>query len=103
MGEIVNEIAFENERLKNAKITFWMKNGEEDKIDQIYRLFGNFLCAGEMKDGGKIFFTVTYEKFYYRKIHMALMAAAEWIEKIEPAETAEIIKSRLKNREEGKK
>lgn len=103
LGEIVNEIAFENERLKNAKITFWMKNGEEDKIDQIYRLFGNFLCAGEMKDGGKIFFTVTYEKFYYRKIHMALMAAAEWIEKIEPAETAEIIKSRLKNREEGKK
>ena len=93
---IVNEIAFYNESFKNSKISFSLKPGMEDKIDIIYRLFGSFLCTGKREDR-KLHFEVTYETFYYRKVHMALMVIHEWIENLEPLDVAEIIQKRLEN------
>ena len=38
--------------------------------------------------------------FFYRKIHMALMALDSLIEEVEPRETEEVIKKRIMNKEE---
>ena len=95
---VPNEIAFYNERMKHASVSFYLKEGYGYMIDQIYRLFGDFLCTGDPKSG-KIQFTVTYEQFYYRKIHMLLMVIADKIEQITPEEIKDILTARLENNE----
>lgn len=97
--KIPNEIAFYNERLKNSSVSFSLKKGKEDKIDIVYQMFRCFVCAGDRLPNGQIRFTVIYESFYYRKIHMAFMALGDWIEAIEPVKTADIIRKRRENME----
>lgn len=94
---VVNEIAFYNEQLKEVKVSFTIKSMDEELIDLVYSLFGNFLCVGEVKEEGTIRFTVTYEKFAYRKVHMGLAALGNRIEDLEPLETADVMKKRLLN------
>ena len=98
IDDIPNEIAFYNEKMKNASISFYLKEGYGYMIDQIYRLFRDFVCVGDLKKDG-IQFTVTYEQFYYRKIHMLLMVIADKIHRIAPQEIAEILAARLNNKE----
>ena len=94
---IINEIAFYNEKLKNSWIAFALKNAEKETIELVYRLFGNYICAGEMDAAGKLRFTVTYETFNYRKIHMALMVLGNRIENLKPEKTAGLIAARMNN------
>ena len=54
---------------------------------------------GEKLEDGRLKFTVSYEMFFYRKIHMALMALDSLIEEVEPKETEEIINKRRTNKE----
>lgn len=96
----VNEIAFYNENLKNAAVSFVLKDRSEKGVEKVYDVFRNFVCAGEKLKDGRLKFTVNYEKFYYRKIHMALMALEDLIEEVEPEETARIIDRRIRNKEE---
>lgn len=98
-SRIPNEIAFYNEYLKNDTVSFFLKEGAEDKIDMVHQLFRCFVCAGDRLSNGRIQFTVTYEAFYYRKIHMLLLALGDWIEEIEPDRTADIIRKRKENME----
>lgn len=95
---IINEIAFYNEKLKNSRISFVLKNAEKEMVELVYRLFGNFTCAGEMDTDGRLRFTVTYETFNYRKIHMALMILGNQIEDLKPEQTADMINVRMNNR-----
>ena len=97
---IVNEITFYNERLKNTTISFVLKDRSEEAIEKVYNVFRNFVCAGEKLEDGRLRFTVSYEMFFYRKIHMALMALDSLIEEVEPRETEEVIKKRIMNKEE---
>lgn len=97
---IVNEIAFYNEKLKHATVSFVLKKESEEEIDLVYQLFAGFVCAGELELDNRIRFTITYEKFYYRKIHMLLMALADKIEKIKPEQTRQIIQKRIQNMQE---
>lgn len=96
---IANEIVFYNEQLKDVKVSFTLKGIDEELIDLVYSLFGNFLCVGEVKEKGMIRFTVTYEKFAYRKVHMGLAVLGNRIEDLEPSETADVMKRRLLNME----
>lgn len=96
---IANEIAFYNERLKNDVVSFTIRTNEREEVDKVYRLFREFLCVGNVMEDGAIRFTVTYESFYYRKIHMFLMTLLDKIEEIEPRKVAELIESRKKNME----
>lgn len=96
---IVNEITFFNERLKNTTISFVLKDRSEEAIEKVYNVFRNFVCAGEKLEDGRLKFTVSYEMFFYRKIHMALMALDSLIEEVEPKETEEIINKRRTNKE----
>ena len=93
------EIAFYNENLLQANISFILKEGNRENIDRIFHLFHEFLCTGEVLDENKIRFSVTYEKFYYRKIHMLLMTIIDMIEELLPETTAEIIRKRVENKE----
>lgn len=97
---VINEIAFYNEKLKNDRISFVLKEEYFGQISQVYQLFKEFVCAGQLLRDGRLQFTVSFESFYYRKIHMALMALGDWIEELEPEETAAIIEKRKKNMEE---
>lgn len=97
---IVNEITFFNERLKNTTISFVLKDRSEEAIEKVYNAFRNFVCAGEKLEDGRLRFTVSYEMFFYRKIHMALMALDSLIEEVEPKETEEVIRKRITNKEE---
>lgn len=97
---VPNEIAFYNEKLNNAEVSFVIKREDSAMVERIYRLFRNFLCSGEILDDNRIRFTVTYERFYYRKIHMLLMVIADLVEELEPEEVAEVIGLRKKNKEE---
>lgn len=95
---IENEIAFFNEEFQNETVTFRLREPTAENIDLVYRLFRNYNCAGRtMKNG--LCFTVTYEAFSYRKIHMLLMALGSRIEVTGPEETVKIINVRLKNKE----
>lgn len=96
-NEIINEIAFFNEKFMNETVSFVLLDGTEENIERIYRLFGNYVCAGEMLSDGKLRFCVSYEKFDYRKIHMTLMALGDCIDNIEPIKTADIINKRKEN------
>lgn len=97
---VVNEIAFYNEKLKHATVSFVLKKESKEEIDLVYQLFAGFVCAGELELDNRIRFTITYEKFYYRKIHMLLMALADKIEKIKPEQTRQIIQKRIQNMQE---
>lgn len=94
----VNEIAFYNEKLKNSRISFTLKDPEKESVELVYRQFGNYICAGELDPDGRLRFTVTYEAFQYRRIHMALMVLGDRIEDLEPEATAEVIRIRRNNR-----
>ncbi|MCD7885968.1 MAG: hypothetical protein LUI87_20105 [Lachnospiraceae bacterium] len=95
---IENEIAFFNEEFQNETVTFRLREPTAENMDLVYRLFRNYNCAGRtMKNG--LCFTVTYEAFSYRKIHMLLMALGSRIEVTGPEETVKIINVRLKNKE----
>lgn len=97
-GNICNEIAFYNERLKHEKVYFSLKNPTLESIDKIYRLFSEFICTGEfLEDSSTIVFTITYEKFYYRKIHMYLMILKNIICDIGPESIHDIIEQRMNN------
>ncbi len=98
-GRVENEIVFYNERFQNAEVSFILKECTEQNIDLVYRLFGSFICVGEFLPDNQLQFTVTYEKFDYRKIHMLLMTIAPVIEKIRPEQTAIVIEKRLRNKE----
>lgn len=95
---VTNEIAFYNEKLKHACISFCLKEGQGYLIDQIFRLFREFICVGDLKEG-RVHFTVTYEQFYYRKIHMLLMVIVDKIDNISPDDVADVIAARVKNKE----
>lgn len=95
---VENEIAFYNEKIKNAEVSFSLKQGMEKELDKVYEAFGSFVCVGRYLPNGNMRFTVSYEEFYYRKVHMALMALEDIIENIEPEETADLIKHRIENR-----
>ena len=95
---VENEIAFYNERIKNAEVSFSLKGEKIGELDKVYEAFGSFICVGRFVSNEEMRFTVSYEEFYYRKIHMALMALQDIIEDIEPEETADIIKYRMENR-----
>ena len=97
MEGVVNEIAFYNEKLKNSSISFTMKEASRESVELVYKLFENFICAGDLDSEHRLRFTVTYETFFYRKIHMALMVLGDRIERIEPEKTARIIRERLNN------
>lgn len=96
-GGMINEIAFYNENLKNAVVSFTLFEADEKKIDLVYQLFGSFLCIGETEENQDIRFTVTYEKFAYRRVHMGLVALGSRIGRIDPPETAEVICKRMEN------
>ena len=97
-NEIVNEITFYNERLKNTSISFVLKDRSEEAVERVYNVFRNFICAGEKLKDGRLRFTVSYETFFYRKVHMGLMALSDIIEEVTPKEIGEIINRRIKNR-----
>jgi hypothetical protein len=97
---VINEIAFANEKLNNDKVSFLLKKGTPDSIDLVYNLFRDYICAGELLDSGQIRFTITYEKFYYRKIHMLLLSIRNLIKEIQPDSVGEIIKQRISNIED---
>lgn len=99
MDGVPCEIAFYNENLLQANISFILKEGNRENIDRIFRLFHEFLCTGEVLDENRIRFSVTYEKFYYRKIHMLLMTIIDMVEELLPETTAEIIRKRVENKE----
>lgn len=100
IDEVPNEIVFYNENLKNDRISFTLNTKNETDVERVYEAFSEFPCAGEMRKDGTWKFTVTYEKFYYRKVHKALMALGDIVKKIEPGETAKIIQKRRKNMED---
>lgn len=97
----LNEIAFFNERFLTERVSFLLEEADAAIIDTVYRLFRNYLCTGEVMADGRIRFTVRYEAFHYRRIHMALMALGSHILCIEPPETAKIIQERRKNKNTG--
>ena len=94
---IEGEISFYNEWLKNASVSFWLTKGKENEISKVYQMMRNFICAGKVGQDGRIQVTVLYEGFYYRKVHMALMALQEYIEDISPEDVAHIIQKRVEN------
>ena len=96
---VVNEIAYFNENLKNQEVSFVLKDRNEEAVEKVYNVFRNFICAGERLKDGRLKFTVSYESFFYRKIHMALMVLSDLIEDVEPEKTGEIIRKRIKNKE----
>ena len=96
---VVNEIAYFNENLKNQEVSFALKDRNEEAVEKVYNVFRNFICAGERLKDGRLKFTVSYESFFYRKIHMALMVLSDLIEDVEPEKTGEIIRKRIKNKE----
>ena len=63
----------------------------------------NFICAGKIEQDGRIEVTVTYESFYYRKVHMALMALQDDIEDISPKYIADVIQKRIENKKNNEK
>ena len=69
-------------------------------MERVYDVFRNFICAGEKTGDGRLRFTVSYEKFFYRKIHMALMALDDLVEELEPEEVARVICKRRENKRE---
>lgn len=97
-----SEIAFYNENFKNIQVSFTLKNPFSTKewIDIVRELFGRFICVGERIENEKeqIRFTVTYEAFNYRKIHMGLMVLSEVIEDITPISVREVIEKRKENK-----
>ena len=97
LSGIPNEIAFYNEKIKNAVVSFDLNDVSEKNIERVYRLFKNYICVGELQKNGKIRFTVTYESFYYRKIHMFLMTLRDCISNISPAIVNEVIRQRIEN------
>lgn len=96
---VLNEIAFFNENLKNACISFVLNDGSQENVRKVCGIFRNFICAGEKERDGRLRFTVSYEMFHYRKIHMALMALGGLAVELEPKELAGVIEKRMKNRE----
>ncbi len=100
IDSIYNEIAFYNENLKHAMVSFVLREGKEEAIRRVYSVFRNFICAGEKMRDGRLRFTVSYEKFDYRKIHMAFMALDDLVEELEMADVSEIIKKRRANKGE---
>ncbi len=100
IDSVYNEITFYNENLKNAAVSFVLREGNEEVIRRVYSVFRNFICAGEKIRDGRLRFTVSYEKFDYRKIHMAFMALDDLVEEVEPADVSEIIRKRRENKGE---
>ena len=72
----------------------------EEAVERVYEVLRNFICAGEKTGDGRLRFTVSYEKFFYRKIHMALMALDDLVEELEPEEVARVICKRRENKGE---
>ncbi len=97
---VLSEIAFYNENLKNAVVSFVLRDDGEEAVERVYDVFRNFICAGEKTGDGRLRFTVSYEKFFYRKIHMALMALDDLVEELEPEEVARVICKRRENKRE---
>lgn len=98
LDEVPNEIVFYNERMKNSEVSFRLKKGANDQIPFIHEMFRNYVCIRETSDAGDIRFTITYEKFYYRRVYMLLMALGDLAEEIEPPVAAAVISKRKKNR-----
>lgn len=100
-GGVLCEIAFLNEHFLSERLSFTLRETDPALSDTVYRLFRSCVCAGELQKDGTLRFTVEYETFQYRRIHMALMALGDSVISIDQAETAKIIQARKENQSGG--
>ncbi len=100
IDSVCNEITYYNENLKNAEVSFVLRESNEEAIRKVYSVFRNFICVGENMKDGRLRFTVSYEKFAYRKVHMAFMALDDLAVEPEQKDVSEIIKKRRENKGE---
>lgn len=113
---VANEIVYFNESLKSKTLSFEFKKelnqGTDGMYDagtqswakkifpMIYRLFHSYVCKGVISKENRLRFTVEYESFAFRDIHMRMMLLANSGEgldlgRIEPEEDKNILMERF--------
>lgn len=104
---IPNEIVYYDEVLKCEELSFLIKREYESDeetlkkvIRDIYEVFSGYVCTGYYDKKKRLRFSVSYERFYYRDIHMRCMTLCSWIDfdSITPEKEKQQLCQRIKNK-----
>lgn len=122
-GELINKIKRKGNK-ENEQKTYQLGDEADDEVDDdkadklknkinetranvdiVYETFNKYLCKGYLDKEENLCFSIYYEHFNYRDIHMRCMALRNLIdfESIQPQKDKEVLHARLKNIKEGYK